>query len=350
MDNYKINTGYIYKDSFSKKDFIDAVLKKIKDDIYSPSYIFDEMTLSDVSRINVPIILASGDSTIEYSRKLGYDKIVTTTKYKTITYGSGVQNRTQSTSSKTITEWQNDYGTITGSATSGTYPEEYMIYDEYITNHQMDKNNVGQLSSEELSKYSLTEGNIEYLKNDILDKVYKSNITYPAQHVKDEEYSGTTNLYNITCTIVSLYMVQVSIRDKIIQYIASSNGEIEIISFGDYPMEDAEEVFSFNKKISQQRKEATKKPRTIAKYSMISSLVLFIILLIIGISSGIKAIIFISVLIFILGLIITIKFNIDVKRISKPFYKQIYDHNMKFYKEKLKIKDEGYQNYINSRR
>ena len=346
MDNYKINVGYKYNDSFTENDFIEAVINNIRDDINGPSYIFDEMSLSKVFRINVPIFLSSGDSTINYSRMIGFDKIITTTKYKTTTYGSGVQNRTQSTSSKTVTDWKQDSGTITGSATSGIYHEEYMIYDEYITNHVMDKNNVSNLSSDELSQYYLTEDEINYLENDILEKVYRNNITNYGDHVKNEEYYGETRLYNITCTIVSLYAVEITLRDRTIHFIASSNGDIELKQFGDYPADDYENLFKFNKEISAQRREATKKPRALAKCSLLSSIVIFIVLLALGVKLDNIALKTISIIVLVLGLVLLMKFMADIKRISKPYYEQIQDNNMREFNEKQRIKEEGYHNYI----
>ena len=99
MEKYKLDEGYIYNDSYSEKDFYDAVLETIRNDSMAPSYIFDEMIISKVVRINVPLILTDGDSEIKYSRMIGFDKLETTTKTKTTTYGSGYQNKTHSTSS-----------------------------------------------------------------------------------------------------------------------------------------------------------------------------------------------------------------------------------------------------------
>ncbi|MBR6072230.1 MAG: hypothetical protein IKP77_05280 [Acholeplasmatales bacterium] len=348
MEDYKFNEGYLYKDSFSEQDFLNAVLKYIKDDSYAPSYIFDEMTRSNVSRINIPLIQSTGTAEIEYSRMIGYDKLETTTKYKTTTYGNGYQNKTQSTSVRTITDWVNDSGTISGTASSGTYDEKYKIYDEYVANHKMDRNNVRLLSNDELKNCSLTPDMVEFLKNDIVNKVFRENITYPGNHVKNEEYYGTTTLNNISCTIVSLYALTISIRDKNLLFVASSNGEIEIKLFGEYPADNYDEVLSFNRKVTAERKEATKKPRTIAKYTIISTILLFILFLVLGIVFGILALTIISIAILIIGFIIGIKFMIDVKNISKPYYKQIYEHNKKDYENKRRSIEESYQKYINN--
>ena len=346
MGNYKFDAGYLYNDSFTEKDFKKAVIKHIFDDIKSPSYIFDEMILGDVSKIYVPLILSSGEANIEYSRILGYDKIETTTKYKTTTYGSGYQNKTHSTSARSITEWEPDSGIITGSATSGIYDDKYKIYDDYITNHKMDKNNITKLSNDELNKYSLTSENVEYLKNDILNKVFKENITYPANHVKDEEYHGDVNLYDTTITFVSLYFVEISIRDQKLQFVSSSNGEIEIISFGEYPIDNYDEMFKFNKEINAKRLEATKKPRLISKLTILSTILLFALLLILGLSLNVLALTITSIVILIVGIIITIIFMNKVKNISKPYYKQIQEHNQILLNKNSNIKQEGYQNYI----
>lgn len=347
MEKYKCNEGYLYNDSFSEKEFINAVLKYIKDDNLSPSYIFDEMELSNVSRINVPIILSSGKANIEYKRKIGYDRIVTTTKYKTTTYGNGFQNRTQSSSSKTVTDWKNDNGTITGDATSGIYADKYKIYDEYITNHKMDRNNVSILKDDVLEKYTLSEDDIEYLKNDILNKVFENNITYPGNHVKDQEYYGDVELYNSSCTIVSLYSVIITIRDTNLQFIAASNGDIEIKLFGEYPFDNYDELLKYNREVTKERLAATKSPRKNAKIISLFSVLLFILLLILGISLSILALTIISIVLLILGLILTIKYLIDIKNISKPYYQKIAERNKKDYQEKERIKEEGFQSYLN---
>lgn len=46
MKNY--TEGYLYNDSFSEKEFKEAVLKYIMDDYMSPSYIFDELEISEL--------------------------------------------------------------------------------------------------------------------------------------------------------------------------------------------------------------------------------------------------------------------------------------------------------------
>ena len=346
MNNYKINIGYLYKDSFSEKDFLYAVLKSIKDDTSSPSYIFDEMILSNVERINVPLILCDGKSNIEYSRMVGYDRIVTTTKYKTTTYGNGYQNKTHSTHSRTVTDWKYDSGTISDTASTGTYSDNLKIYDEYITNHIMDKANTRQLSEDELKDYELTAEMIDYLEKDILKKVYENNITYPGNHIKDEKYTDTTTLYNISCTIVSLYSLKIKIRDQEIHFIASSNGEIEIKKFGDYPIDNYDDNLKFNMKIAKERKAATKQSRMSAKLAIFSSLSIFISLLIIGIIYNNIPLIIISIVVLFLGLIIGFKFINDTKKISKPFYKKIAEHNKKDYENKINQKEDSYKRYL----
>ena len=294
MKDYKINVGYLYNDSFTENVFLNAVLKKINDDNSAPSYIFNEMDISKVFRIEFPIFLCDGNAEIKYSRMIGFDKIETTTKYKTNAYG----NKTHSTSSRTITDWKKDSGVISGSASSGTILEEYKIYDEYITNHKMDKNNIRVLSNNELKKYKLTDDMIEYLENDILNKVFKNNITYPGNHVKDEEYNGSTSLSNISCTIVSLYALTVSVRDKSITFIAASNGEIDIEMYGEYPLDNFDCVFKLNREITKERLEATKTPRKYAKYTIVATIISFIILLILGISLNLLALTIISISLF----------------------------------------------------
>ena len=346
MNDYKINVGYLYNDSFTEKEFLDAVFKQIKEDNLAPSYIFDEMKLGEVKRINFPIILCDGEAEIEYSRMIGYDRIETTTKYKTTTYGNGYQNKTHSTSSRTITDWKQDSGVINGKASSGTIEDEYKIFDEYITNHKMDKSNVRSLSNEELREYELTPEKIEYLENDIINKVFQANMSNSGNHIKDEQYNSTATLNNISCTIVSLYSLYITVRDKTLLFVASSNGEIDIALYGEYPVENYEERFKYTKEVTAQRLAATKHPRTIAKYTIISAIALFALLLSLGIALKVLALTITSIVILVLGLIIGIKYAFDVKKISKPYYNQIREYTLKDFNNKLNYKEESYQSFI----
>ena len=305
------------------------------------------MLISEVGRINIPLIQATGEAEIEYSRMLGFDSCVTTTKYKTTTYSNGFQNKTQSSSTKTVTNWQNDSGTLNGTASSGTYDEKYKIYDEYVKDHVMDKNNIRLLTVEELSACELTPNMIEFLENDILNKVYQNNITYPTNNVKNEEYDGTVKLNNICSTIVSLYSLGIKIRDKELYFIACSNGDIEIKVFGEYPSDNFNEELNFNREITAQRMVATKRPRAIAKYTFLSTIVLFILFLVLGISLNILALTIISFVILVIGLIIGIKYANDVKKISKPYYRQIFEHNTMLMEKRNQEKEEAYERYVN---
>ena len=347
MENYKLDEGYIYNDSFSEKDFYDAVIENIRNDFMAPSYIFDEIIIGKIGRINVPLILTDGDSEIEYSRMIGYDSLQTTTKYKTTTYSNGYQNRTQSTSTKTITNWQKDEGIIRGTAKSGTYDEQYKIYDEYITNHKMDRKNIRLMPEDEMLKHSLKPETVEFLKNDIMNKVFANNITYPGNHVKNEEYYGNTTLYNTSCTIVSLYSLAIKVRDRELLFVACTNGEIELKLFGDYPADDFDEVLKFNREITDQRLEATKTQRTLLKITVPSMIVLFILFLILGLSLGILALTIISFVVLLAGIVITIKFGIDLKKINKPYFQQIREFSDKDFEKKRNYKEESYQSFIN---
>ncbi|MBR4495862.1 MAG: hypothetical protein IKP12_01845 [Acholeplasmatales bacterium] len=345
MGKYNFNEGYLYNDSFSEKEFKDAVLKYIMDDYMSPSYIFDEIKLSEVGRINIPLIQSTGRADIEYFRQIGYDTIETTTKYKTTTYSNGFQNKTQSSSSRTITNWQNDSGTLEGIAQSGYYDEKYKIYDEYVANHVMDKKNISLLSNDDLKNYPLTDDIIDFLKNDTINKVFQEKITYPTNKVRNEKYNGEATLTNISCTIVSLYVINVSVRDKEIYFIVCSNGDIEIKMFGDYPSDNYDSVLKFNREVSEERKEATKKERTITRWTIISTIILFLLLLILGLSQKIIALTIISFVVLVIGLIIYSKYKLTIKKISKPYYERIAEHNKKDSAEKNRIKEEGYESF-----
>ena len=346
MENYKLDNGFIYNDSFTEKEFYDAVIKYIRNDSMAPSYIFDEMVIISVDRINVPLFLTDGKSDIEYTRMIGYDSLETTTKTKTTTYGNGFQNKTYSTSTRTITNWEKDSGTLSGTAKSGTYDDKYKIYDEYIKDHKMDKSNISQMPAEELNKYSLTPTEVEFLKNDIMTKVFENNITYPGHHVKNEEYYGETTLYNSSVTIVSMYSLTLKVRDKKLLFVAVSNGDIEIKVYGEYPCDNFEDMFAYNREVTKERLEATKKERLIVKLSILSGIALFILLLVLGLSLNILALTIISFVVLALGIGIAIKFGMDVKKISKPYYEKIKEHNKNDLEKKEKDKEQGYQNYI----
>ncbi len=346
MENFKFDNGFVYKDSFTEKEFYDAVIENIRTDYRAPSYIFDEMIISKVGRINVPLILTDGKADIEYSRVIGYDSLETTTKTKTITYGNGFQNKTHSTSTRTITNWQNDYGTLSGSAKSGTYDDQYKVYDEYIRDHKMDKSNIRSMSDEELSKYSVSPEMVEFMENDILTKVFENNITYPGQHVKNEEYSGEVTFYNSSVTIVSMYSITLKVRDRELLFVACTNGDIEIKVYGEYPCDNFEDMFAYNREVTKERLEATKKERLIVKLSILSGIALFILFLVLGLSLNILALTIISFVVLVLGIGIAIKFGMDVKKISKPYYEKIKEHNKNDLEKKEKDKEQGYQNYI----
>lgn len=345
MEDNKIEFGYLYNDSFSENDFLNAVLKNIKDDNNSPSYIFDEMKIGKIERINFPIILTSGKAKIEYSRMLGFDRIETTTKYKTKTYGNGYQNKTTSTSSRTITDWKKDIGVIEGSASSGMIDDNLKIYDEYITNHKMDKNNISKLNDDVKNKYTLTDQMVDYFKNDILNKVYQDNISNQADHIKDEKYYGDVSLYDTTVTIISLYTLKIKIRNKELLFIASSNGDIDIKSFGEYPSDNYDEIFKYNKKITEERLLITKKPRMISKLSLLFSILSFILFLILGITLDVIVLTIISFVILVLGFIVSIKYMIDVKNMSKPYYKKIADNNKMNFERMNQEKEASYQRF-----
>ena len=346
MGNFRLENGFVYNDSFTEKEFYDAVIENIRQDFNAPSYIFDEMEISNIGRINVPLILTDGEANIEYSRVIGYDTYETTTKVKTTTYGNGWQNRSQSTSTRTITNWENDYGTLTGSAKSGTYDEQYKIYDEYIRDHKMDKSNMHQMSDDELIQYTVSPEMVEFMENDIITKVFTNYITYPGQHVKNEEYSGEVSFYNSAVTIVSMYSIGIRIRDKELYFVACTNGDIELKIFGEYPADNFDEVFKITSEIESRRLEATKKERRIVKLSILSSIALFILFLVLGLSLDVLALTIISFVVLAAGIVVAIIFGKKVKKISKPYKDEIREHNERDFAAKRNHKEESYQSFI----
>ena len=205
------------------------------------------------------------------------------------------------------------------------------------------------VEDDELNQYLLTPKMIEFLKNDILNKVFVNNITYPGNHVKNEEYSGDVSFYNSAVTIVSMYSIAIKVRDKDLLFVAITNGEIELKVFGDYPADNYDDVLAFNRKMGAQIREATKKPRAISKYTLLSSILLFILFLVLGLTLNILALTIISIVILVLGIGIFIKFSIDVKNISKPYRKQIYEYNQNDSNNKKNHKEESYQAFINKK-
>ena len=339
--------GYRYGDSFTEEDFRNEVFQFLKDSILVPTYIFDEMEYTKVGRINIPLIIADGTATINYSRKLGFDRYETTTKVKTTTYGNGYQNRTQTSSTRTITDWRYDEGTLTGDASAGTYDEKYRSYDEYVTNHVMDKNNIIQIEPNEYAPYEATEEMLNNIKNDILNKVYSENITYPADHVKNEEYYGDVTLHNITYTIVSLYSMVISIRDKQILFYACSNGQIEMKYYGDFPFDDDwQQELDTVGEINRERSQETKKPRLIYIFSFLIGIALFITLLVLGIQNNLIALNILSAVPLLIGFFFGIKYFRITSKINRAYSKRVIDYRMNLENKRQEIKNESYESFI----
>ncbi len=347
MEN-KITYGYKYNDSFTEDEFKNEVFKFLLNSRLAPDYIFDEFEYSNVGRINIPLIIAEGKSEIEYSRMLGFDRYETTTKVKTTTYSNGFSNRTQSSSTRTITDWKKDEGVLEGTATAGYYDPKYELYNEYVANHVMDKNNICTLTADEIKNYEISDEVVHNLKNDILNNVFHNNITYPTNNVKNEEYYGTTTINNITCTIVSLYKMVISIRDKQLMFFACSNGEIEMKYFGEFPLDD-DYIESMNKvsEIITEKKKETKTPKLIYRLSFLFGIAIFVTFLVLGIQNNQTVLIILSFIPLIIGFVIGIKYYKVASKINKAYSNKVIAYNNDKDKQRFEKKERSYERLIN---
>ena len=76
-------------------------------------------------------------------------------------------------------------------------------------------------------------------------------------------------------------------------------------------------------------------------------IVLFILFLVLGLSLGILALTIISFVVLLAGIVVTIKFGIDLKKINKPYFQQIREFSDKDFEKKRNYKEESYQSFIN---
>ena len=84
----------------------------------------------------------------------------------------------------------------------------------------------------------------------------------------------------------------------------------------------------------------------ISKLSLLFSILSFILFLILGITLDVIVLTIISFVILVLGIIISIKYMIDVKNISKPYYKKIADNNKMNFERMNQEKEASYQRFI----
>ncbi len=345
MDELHFQSGYRYSDSYSKEEFFSNALKYLRDEYLCPPYIFDEAVFSNVNKIDIPIIKAIGIANINYSRLLGYDKQVAYTTKKTTKYSDGTRRNSYSTSYKTETDWVRDFGTINGMGDSTFIDPKYV---DFINSQELDNSSLIELENKELNSFRIDEIALNSLKQNILDNVYKNNITYPVNKIKKEEYSGDVDIENLSVTLVSIYAIDVRVRDTSFVLYACTNGSDKVYRLGDLPINDDQE--EFNEKIdsiSTKRDSITKMPRTFRLLSIIVLTILFISLLAIGINKNILALRIISFIPLIAEIIIVIILNKKIRKVVLEYGEQMN----KLYEEREKlIKEEridGYNRYIN---
>ena len=321
MSDLKFNSGYRYKESFGKSEFLDSALIYLRDEYLCPPYIFEEAKFSDVNVIEIPIITASGSANVSYSRMLGYDKQIAITTKKTTRYSDGTSRNQYSTRYKTETEWIADNGTIAGFSKSTFIDPKF---SEFIDNQDLDNTPIIPLSAEELNTIKIDNEALNALKNDILTNVFSENITYPVNKVKHETYSGEVSINKMELQIVLMYAIEVNVRNKSFVLYSSSIGTPKIIRLGDLPINDDQE--EFNKKIyaiADKRDKITKPNRTIRLISILLLPILFIALLAIGINKNILVLRIVAFVPLILLIIIVIILNKKIGKVVKEYGKQM---------------------------
>ena len=346
MGELHFQSGYRYSDSYSKEEFFDGALKYLRDEYLCPPYIFDEAKFSDVNKIDIPIIKAKGIANVNYSRMLGYDKQVKYTTKKTTRFSDGTSRNQYSYSYKTETDWVQDYGTISGSSNS-TFVDPKFV--DFINSQELDNSSIVPLENKELNSFRIDEEALNSLKQNILDNVYKDNITYPVNKIKKEQYAGDVEIENLSVTLVSIYAMDVTVRDKTFVLYACTNGSSKIYRLGDLPINDDQE--EFNKKIyatSSKRDSITKLPRLFRLLSIILLTASFIALLALGINKNILALRMVSFIPLILEIVIVIILNKKIRKVVRE-YAEIMG-NMYTEREKLMNEEriEGYNRFINN--
>ena len=346
MSELHFQSGYRYSDSYSKKEFFSAALIYLKDEYLCPAYIFDEAKFSDVSIIDIPIIKAKGIASINYSRLLGYDKQVAYTTKKTTKYSDGTRRNSYSTSYKTETEWVKDFGSISGVGNATFTDPKYV---DFINSQKLDDSSIIPLSNKELNSLKIDDVALNSLKNDILNIVYKENITYPVNKIKHEEYSGDVEIENLSITFVSIYAMDVTVRDKTFVLYACTNGSDKVYRLGDLPINDDQEDYN-NKiyEISTKRDKITKLPRTFRLLSILLLSALFIVLLAIGINKNILALKIVSFIPIVLEIIIVIILNKKIRKVVLEYGSIM--NNISEEREKLieEARIEAYNRFINN--
>lgn len=340
--------GYKYDPSITKGEFVNQVLLMIKDNCLAPSYVFDEMKLGDVEVINVPIYSAEGHADINYSRTIGYDRLEQWTEYKITKYSDGTSKTEPKYKSRTVTDWHPDSGMLCGDSQTTYYEDKYNPLNPAIKRSLRDENNISPLTDDELDSYEVNPDIVNSMKNDIINDVFRNNISYPGNHVKDEYYSGNAKITKLSLILYPVYTLEIIVRDKTIYYYASPNGEIDIQMTGDYPSEnDVEEYFAKCREYGEERRALTKKPKLIRNLIFLATLAAFITCLVFGSKYDLLFLTIIGIVLFVGGLIPTIMFHSKVKKLNKIVSDKVIQFNKERNARLENEKNEGYNRFIN---
>lgn len=347
-NSIKFTSGYRINDSLTKDEFKNQVFLYLKNESMAPSYIFDEFKFDDAIKIDIPIIGLNGQAEIYYSRNIGYEKTETWMEKKTVKYSNGTKNVSYTPRSRTTTEWVEDSGVITGEATVRGYDKKFNQFSELIS-LDIDNKNISILSNDELQKIELSQELLDTLKNDLLNKVYSDNITYPGDFVKDEKTSGNVSILNLYTVITSVFVLEIKIRDKEVYFYARTSGDTSLKVVGDFPYDNAyDEYFEQANIIGTEKKEALKKPKRFYHMTNLLGLLGFILLLVFGIVFDILALKITSFIPIIIGFIVGYKSMKEAKRIKKEYGQKYIKLNSE-HSEKIKnIKNESYERFINN--
>jgi len=344
-----IKSGYKYNPSITKDEFKDQVLLFLNIIDEAPSYIYDELELSPVNEIDVPILEATGHSEINYSRMIGNDKIETWTEVKITKYPDGSEHKENINHSKTVIDWDPDSGMLVGDATVSRYSTKFDDYDDAISLKRNNKD-ISNLDDDILDEIKIDDNLIKELKNEILNTVFRENISYPGDHVKNETYSGNTKINELNVVVLPLYELELTLRDKTITFYSSANSPVEIKRKGEFPPEDDEEE---NRKhieeLLNEKKNNLKKPKLIKYLSIISGIFFFILFLILGIEFSNTFLNVSSFVLLFIGIIISAIFNSKIKKIDLEYNTKIDDYNNDRKNRLRKLKTDNYKRYINQK-
>ena len=342
-------SGIKYEDSITEDDYVNKILLYLKDEYLAPGYIFDELICEDVKRIEIPIVCATGHSEINYSRMIGTDKIETWTEVKTTKYSDGTSKKNYYNRSKTVTDWDPDSGMLVGEAVESAYDDKYKQFDDVITLENRE-NNTTILSDSELDSYEINPEMINDLKNRITNTVFYKNITYPGDHVKNETFSGTTKITELSCVILPIYVLNIKVRDELITFYACSNGQVDIKQVGHFPMQDdQEEANNAVYEIAKERNKVAFKPKTFMYLSYFLGIAFFLLFIILGSNFDIVALNIISFIVLLSGIVVGLIFSRKVKKITREYGTKINEYNNIRDARLQKQKDEGYERYIKNR-